>query len=78
MNKFKLRNKDNPIICTCNFVDKEAIESAIKRGCKKVNHIYDATTAGLGPCGGSCRPTIFKMLDHYLTTGEFLKDPLRK
>ncbi|MCB0389814.1 MAG: (2Fe-2S)-binding protein [Bdellovibrionales bacterium] len=65
--------KDNPIICICNNVPKKTIEQAIARGCKTLPRIYDATSAGVGPCGGSCRSTLKKMLDHYLKTGEFIK-----
>jgi hypothetical protein len=36
-----------------------------------LNEIFDATTAGVGPCGGSCRRILQPMLDHYLQTGTF-------
>lgn len=48
------------------------MEQAIKDGCQNVNEIYDETTAGLGPCGGSCRPKLHAVLEHYKETGEFL------
>jgi NAD(P)H-nitrite reductase large subunit len=49
----KRKNKD--IICKCNEVPREAIEEAIRNGADTMNKIFDATTAGVGPCGGSCR-----------------------
>ncbi|MCB0355921.1 MAG: (2Fe-2S)-binding protein [Bdellovibrionales bacterium] len=71
-------NKKDPLICICNKIPKSKIEAAISRGCKSLPRIYDATTAGVGPCGGSCRPLLKKMLDYYLETGNFLEDPRLK
>lgn len=68
-------SKTHPVICICNNVPKEKIEKAIARGCKSLPKIYDATTAGVGPCGGSCRPLLKLMLEYYLETGKFLNDP---
>lgn len=65
------RKKKSPIICRCNNVDKETIEKAIREGCDTMNKIFDATTAGVGPCGGSCRRKLLPMLEHYLKTGTF-------
>ncbi|MGZ3769612.1 MAG: (2Fe-2S)-binding protein [Bdellovibrio sp.] len=59
------------IICRCNNVSRETIEAAIRDGAKTLNEIFDATTAGVGPCGGSCRKKIGPFLEHYLKTGEF-------
>lgn len=60
------------IICRCNNVPRDVIEDAIKNGgCDTLNKIFDATTAGVGPCGGSCRRKLKPLLDHYLQTGEF-------
>ena len=58
-------------ICLCNNVPREQIENAIREGADTLNKIFDATTAGVGPCGGSCRRKLAPMLDHYLQTGEF-------
>ncbi len=63
------------LICLCNEVAKHTIESAIARGCNTLGKIYDATQAGVGACGGSCQPTIKKILEHYKATGKFPKDP---
>jgi len=41
-----------------------------------MNKIFDATTAGVGPCGGSCRRKIVPMLETYLQTGAFPQGPL--
>ncbi|MCX7979206.1 MAG: (2Fe-2S)-binding protein [Bdellovibrionaceae bacterium] len=70
-----MRSKRPPrrpeIICRCNNVSRESIEAAIRGGCKTLNEIFDATTAGVGPCGGSCRRKLKPLLDTYLETGEF-------
>jgi NAD(P)H-nitrite reductase large subunit len=67
----KNRKAKSPIICRCNNVSRETIEKAITEGCDTMNKIFDATTAGIGPCGGSCRRKIKPLLDHYLKTGTF-------
>lgn len=36
-----------------------------------MNKIFDETTAGIGPCGGSCRRKLLPLLEHYLKTGTF-------
>ena len=59
------------IICRCNNVSRATIEEAIKNGCTTLNDIFDDTTAGIGPCGGSCRRKLKPLLDHYLATGTF-------
>lgn len=68
--RHKLRAQKQ-IICKCNNVSKETIEQAIRDGCDSMNKIFDATTAGVGPCGGSCRRKLQPMLDHFMETGEF-------
>ena len=59
------------IICRCNNINRETIEKAIREGCRTLNEIFDATSAGVGPCGGSCRRKLGPLLDHYLKTGTF-------
>lgn len=60
------------IICRCNNINRETIEDAIKNGgCNTLNEIFDQTTAGVGPCGGSCRRKLKPLLDHYLAHGFF-------
>lgn len=66
-------NKDT--VCYCNFVNRQEIESAIVGGCRTLNEIFDATTAGVGPCGGSCRVYIARMLESYFNTGKFPENP---
>ena len=63
------------IICRCNNISRDTIESAIREGCRTMNEIYDATTAGVGPCGGSCRRVIAPILETFLKTGEFPPKP---
>lgn len=58
------------IICFCNNVARDVIEKAILEGAKTLNEIYDKTTAGIGPCGGSCRRKIGPILEKYLETGK--------
>jgi bacterioferritin-associated ferredoxin len=71
----KNQKKITQIICFCNNISKEAIEAAIKDGAVTLNEIYDKTTAGVGPCGGSCRRRIGPMLEKYLETGKFEEEP---
>lgn len=59
------------IVCLCNCVTKEAIETSIRDGAKTLNEIFDVTCAGVGPCGGSCRRKLAPMLDQYLSCGVF-------
>lgn len=66
------------IICRCNNISRSAIEDAIRGGAKTLNEIFDATTAGVGPCGGSCRRKIGPMLDQYLKDGTFPPTLLEK
>ncbi len=61
----------NDLICLCNEVTRGTIEAAIRNGADSMNKIFDATTAGVGPCGGSCRRKMQPMLDEYLNTGTF-------
>jgi bacterioferritin-associated ferredoxin len=59
------------IICRCNNVSRETIEKAILDGARTLNEIFDSTTAGVGPCGGSCRRKLAPLLENYLKTGSF-------
>ncbi|MGZ3775356.1 MAG: (2Fe-2S)-binding protein [Pseudobdellovibrionaceae bacterium] len=59
------------IICRCNNVSRKTIEDSIRNGAKTLNEIFDSTTAGVGPCGGSCRRKIGPLLEYFLKHGEF-------
>ncbi len=59
------------IICRCNNVSRETIELAIQNGATTLNEIFDDTTAGVGPCGGSCRRKIGPLLNYYLQNHSF-------
>lgn len=65
---------NSPIVCRCNQVNQETIERAIIRGCRDLNRIFDATSAGVGACGGSCRIYLARMLESYLKDGTFPKE----
>lgn len=60
------KKQKKEIICFCNQIPKEVIEKAIQEGAKTLNEIYDKTTAGVGPCGGSCRRKIAPLLEEAL------------
>lgn len=70
-------NKSGEIVCLCNEITRGQIESAITRGCDTLNKIFDCTTAGVGPCGGSCRKYLGPMLDGFLETGVFTEGAIR-
>jgi len=65
------QKKRSEIICRCNNVSRETIEKAIVDGCDTMNKIFDETTAGVGPCGGSCRRKLAPLLEHYLKHKSF-------
>jgi bacterioferritin-associated ferredoxin len=67
----KQSEKAQEIVCLCNNISRETIENAIIAGADTLNKIFDATTAGVGPCGGSCRRKLAPLLDDYLATGVF-------
>lgn len=67
--------KGSRLICLCNGISQATIEQAVKRGCNSLSKIFDATNAGVGACGGSCQPTLKKMLDAYEQTGKFPEFP---
>lgn len=70
-------DKSSEIVCLCNEITRGEIEKAIVSGCDTLNKIFDRTTAGVGPCGGSCRKFLGPMLDGYLETGKFSEGPVR-
>ena len=71
--KSKVLSQENQrdLVCTCNKVSRQTIEGVITRGCQTLPKIFTATTAGVGQCGGSCRPELEKILRFYLKTGRF-------
>jgi len=68
-------DKPRRLICLCNEVSQDEIEAAITRGCNSLGKLFDATSAGVGACGGSCQPTLRKMLECYEQTGKFPVNP---
>lgn len=59
--------KADPIICFCNSVNQRKLVDAIQNSnAKDLNDLYECTGAGVGPCGGSCRPRLQKILGAYL------------
>lgn len=72
----KAKPKENKAyVCYCNKVDASTIESAIRRGCRTLGRVFDATQAGVGACGGTCRPFIEKMLEQYEKDQTFPANP---
>ena len=67
--------KRKRLICLCNSIPQDTVEAAIVRGCDTLGKLFDATTAGVGACGGSCQPILNKMLETHKATGEFPDDP---
>ncbi len=63
--------KKTEIICRCNNVSRETIENCIKEGAQTLNEIFDSTSAGVGPCGGSCRRKLGPLLEYYLKNKSF-------
>ena len=61
-----MRRPRTEIICRCNNISRETIEKAMENGCQTMNEIFDETTAGVGPCGGTCRKKIVPMLEAHL------------
>ncbi|MFK8139065.1 MAG: (2Fe-2S)-binding protein [Bdellovibrionales bacterium] len=60
----KSKREPSEIICLCNSVDRKTIVDAIKRKkLKKIDQIFDYTTAGVGACGGSCREQLKQILE---------------
>ncbi len=77
------RRKADPIVCRCNNINRSTLETAIREGCETMNQIFDATTAGVGACGGTCRRQIVPLLEEYLKTGTFPeklvpREPMKK
>lgn len=70
-NHSRKNKKKTEIVCRCNNISRQTIEDAIVNGCDTMNKIFDSTTAGVGPCGGTCRRKIVPLLEHYLTSGDF-------
>lgn len=69
------KDKSKRFICLCNSVTQARVEDAIASGCKTLGRIFDTTTAGVGACGGSCQPTLKKMLETFQETGTFPENP---
>jgi len=65
------QDRKRQIICFCNNIPRDVIENAIREGADELNKIFDKTSAGIGPCGGSCRRKLAPLLESYLKTGTF-------
>jgi bacterioferritin-associated ferredoxin len=55
--------KPEKLICLCNSISEKTIKEAIRNGAKSLGEIFDTTGAGVGACGGSCRPDIKKCIE---------------
>tara|TARA_B100000749_G_scaffold84052_1_gene63903 strand:- start:48170 stop:48412 length:243 start_codon:yes stop_codon:yes gene_type:complete len=74
------KKKRSPVVCLCNSIRQDIIEATIRQGNSSVDDIYDQTTAGVGPCGGSCRPYIKEMIAQFEKDGTFpeVARPIKK
>lgn len=70
--------KAEKMICLCNGVSQSVIEEAIVGGCNTLSELFDATQAGVGPCGGSCQGRLIEMLKSYHQSKTFPQFPDRK
>jgi predicted metal-dependent hydrolase/bacterioferritin-associated ferredoxin len=67
----------DPMICFCNQVKRSQIEHAITQfKATNLTEIYVHTQAGVGPCGGSCKPKILALLSPSLARSESWDIPL--
>ncbi|MGE4132642.1 MAG: bacterioferritin-associated ferredoxin [Bdellovibrionales bacterium] len=64
------KTKQDRLICFCNAISRSEVEQAIARGCDTLGKIFDATTAGVGACGGSCQPELRKLLIRTVKSSE--------
>ena len=56
-------SNNSSIVCFCNNVQTSTVAEAIVQfQCKNLDSIYEKTGAGVGPCGGSCRRNLLKLL----------------
>ena len=66
--KNKKVDRRDPLICLCNSVRKSTIIEAINSGATTNDEIFDKTMAGVGACGGSCRPQLQELIDKNKTS----------
>jgi len=62
MSKRRTKAEKPKFICYCNSIPKAQVEAAIQNGADTLGKIFDETTAGCGPCGGSCQPDLKDLL----------------
>jgi NAD(P)H-nitrite reductase large subunit len=62
-NTKKPKTSQQQMICYCNGVNQETVAKAIASGCKTTARVADVCMAGIGACGGSCRPRIAQMIE---------------
>ncbi len=56
-------DENSKLACYCNNVSEKTVIEAIQQfQCNSLESIYDKTGAGVGPCGGSCRRVLLKLL----------------
>ncbi len=65
MSQKKPKKTKHKSICLCLAIKEPPILKAIADGAKTTDEVADKTQAGLGPCGGSCRPDIQKLINTY-------------
>ncbi len=57
------------MVCLCNRVFRKEIEAAMDRGACTLAQVFDATSAGCGPCGGTCQPLVVSIIRERLGVG---------
>jgi bacterioferritin-associated ferredoxin len=72
------KTTDFNYICLCNAVTQTRIEDAIRAGATTLDAVFDKTSAGVGGCGGSCRPDIKCLLDAFNRDGRFPQENPRR
>lgn len=66
MSKNKNTKAKKEIICFCNSITKECVEKAIATGnIDNADQLYDATGAGVGACGGTCRANTIPIIEYF-------------
>lgn len=50
------------LVCFCNNVKQQRVRAAIADGANTLEELFDRCSAGVGPCGGSCRTQLLQLI----------------